>query len=171
MYNCTICRPLSFYIQKVGKYFINNVKMMFVMGSHCLSPPPDGETVINITGVSNFTMKGLSQISYNPSEEGAIQPSSVISCSCSQKKSGILFYKSTEIHIESLTIEDCGTKVVVPSSAEKDFTLVSALIFYDSYNIEVIRIHLNRNIGYGMIAERVFGNFTVSDSAFLRSVV
>lgn len=48
---------------------------------------------------------------------------------------------------------------------------MSALIFYDSCNIEVIRMRLNRNIGYGMIADRVFGNFTVSDSAFLRSVV
>ena len=170
MYNCIVCQPLSFYIQNISKYFIYNAKMMFTMGNHCLPPLPNGETVVNISGVSNFTMIGLGNVSYNPSEEGAVQPSSVITCSCSQRKSGILFYKSNTIHIVSLTIEDCGTKVVVPSNTRIDFTLVSALIFYDSYNIEVVRMRLNRNIGYGMIANRVFGNFTVSGSAFLRSV-
>ena len=89
MFNCTACKPLSFYIQNSGRYFIGNVEMVFTMGDHCLSPSADGETIINITGVSNFTMKGLGNISYNPSEEGAIQPSSVITCSCSRNKSGI----------------------------------------------------------------------------------
>ena len=80
---------------------ISNVKMIFTMGEHCLHVPPNhyGENniIVNLTGVSNFTMKGLGNISYNSSEENAIQPSRVITCSCSRKKSGILFYKLNDI--------------------------------------------------------------------------
>ena len=88
-FNCTACQSLSLYVQNVSKYFNSNVKMIFTMGSHCLPLPPDGATVVNVTGVSNFTMKGLGDVSYNVSEEGATQPSSVITCSCSQNKTGI----------------------------------------------------------------------------------
>ena len=108
MFNCTECQPLSFYIRNVSKYFTSNIEMMFATGNHCLSPSADGATVVNVSGVSTFTMKGLGSISYNASEEGAIQSSSVITCSCSQNKSGLLFYKSNTIHIENLTLEDCG---------------------------------------------------------------
>jgi hypothetical protein len=118
-------------------------------------------------------MIGLGRVSYNSSEEGAIQPSSVITCSCSQNKSGILFYKSDAIHIENLTIEDCGTKVVFINPYlvhTKTFTTVSALLFFDSYDIELIRLRMNRNLEYGMFAEQVSGNFTISNSAFLRGL-
>ena len=169
-FNCTTCQPLSSYIQNVSRYFNSNVKMLFTMGSHCLPPPPDGPTVVNVTGVSNFTMKGLGNISYNASEEGATQPSSVITCSCSQNKTGILFYKSNTIHIENLTIEDCGTKLVLPNPPKTHFTIVSALIFHESYNIQIISMRMDRNIEYAMHAEQIFGNFTISNSAFLRCV-
>ena len=170
MFNCSACQSLSFYTQNISKYFTSNVEMMFAMGNHCLSPSADGATVINVTGVSNFTMKGLGNVSYNPSEEGAVQPSSVITCSCSHSKSGILFYKSNMIHIENLTIEDCGTKLVF-LSPKMNFITMSALMFYDSYDIKLIGIRMNRNIAYAMLAEQVFGNFTIINSAFLRCVV
>ena len=114
MLNCTAhaCKPLSFYIRNNRRYFSSNVEMVFTMENHCLSPSTNGETIVNITGVSNFTMKGLGNISHNPSEEGTIQISRIVACSCSQITSGILFYKSNAIHIESLTIEDCGAEVV-----------------------------------------------------------
>ena len=43
--------------------------------NHCLPPSTSDAALINVTGVSNFTMKGLGNISYNQSEEGAIYPS------------------------------------------------------------------------------------------------
>ena len=173
MLNCTACKPLSFYIQNSGRYFIDNVEMVFTMGDHCLSPSADGETIINITGVSNFTMKGLGNISYNPSEEGAIQPSSVITCNCSRNKSGILFFKSSGIHIESLTIEDCGAEIVIvnPHLKTKKFTAMGALMFYDSNDITLVRIRMNRNLEHGMFAQQIFGSFTITNSAFLRCIV
>ena len=165
-FNCSACQPLSLYVQNASKYLTSNVEMVFMEGSHCLPPPPHGAPVVNLTGVSNFTMKGLGDIFYNSSEEGAVQPSSVITCSCSQNKSGILFYKSNAIYIENLTIEDCGAKVVFVNL--HTFSTESALLFFDSYDIELIRLRMNRNLEYGMFAEQVSGNFTISNSAFLR---
>ena len=118
-------------------------------------------------------MKGLGRISYNSSKEGAVQPSSVITCSCGQNKSGILFYKSNAIRIENLTIEDCGAKVVFVNPYivhTKTFTTMSALLFFYSYDIELIRLRMNRNLEYGMFAEQISGKFTISHSAFLRCV-
>ena len=165
-FHCTTCQSLSLYVQNVSKYFNSNVKMLFTTGSHCLLLPPDSATVVNVTGVSNFTMKGLGDVSYNASEEGATQPSSVITCSCSQNKTRILFYRSNTIHIENLTIEDCGAKVVLPN-----ITTMSALMFHNSYDIEIISMRIDRNLEYAMLAQQVFGNFTISNSAFLRCVV
>ena len=145
--------------------------MMFATGNHCFSPSADGATVVNVSRVSNFTMKGLGNISYNPSEEGAIQPSSVITCSCSKNKSGILFYKSNTIHIENLTLEDCGTKLVFLKPPKMSFITMSALMFYDSSDIKLIGMRMNRNVAYAMLAEQVFGNFTITNSAFLSCVV
>ena len=93
-FNCTACKSLPSYILNVSNYFTSNTKMVFTEGNHCLSQPPGGVTVVNVTGISNFTMKGLGNVSYEASEEGAIKPSSIITCSCHQNKSGILFYKS-----------------------------------------------------------------------------
>ena len=86
----------------------------------------------------------------------------------------ILFYKSNTIRIENLTIEDCGTKNVFINPYivhTKTFTTMSALLFFYSYDIELIRLRINRNLEYGMFAERVSGKFTISNSAFLRCVV
>ena len=145
-----------------NRYLTSNVKIIFASGSHCLHVPPNnyGENVVNLTGVSNFTMKGLGNVSYNASEEGATQPSSVITCSCSQKKSGILFYKSNTIHIENLVIEDCETNFIPVKS--KVFTLVSMLTFLGSYDIKIVQIRMNRNVGVGLDAAQVFGNFSIS---------
>jgi hypothetical protein len=115
-------------------------------------------------------MIGLGGISYNSSEEGAIQPSSVISCSCSQNKSGILFYKSSAIHIENLTIEECGAEVVLPNPPKTNFAIESALIFQESCDIELVRVRMNGNTEYRMLAHQAFGNFTISNSAFVRCV-
>ena len=164
-FNCTTCQPLSNYIQNVSEYFTNNTMLIFTDGAHCLSPPPEGETAINITAVSNFTMKGLGNSSYNPSEEGAIHPSSVITCSCHGQRSGILFYKSNTILLENLTIEDCGTEITL--QRPDNFTLVSALTFRESYNIRIAQIRMDRSLGFGLDADRNYGYMNVSNSAFL----
>ena len=83
---------------------------------------------------------------------------------------GCFFYKSKNIHIESITIEDCGAKFGIHNQWT-NFTGMSALMFYDSCDIEVVKISMNRNLEYAMLAQQVFGNFTISYSAFLNCVV
>jgi hypothetical protein len=159
---------LSDYIQNSSEYFTNKTTLIFTDGRHYLPPPSDGETVINITGVSNFTMKGLGKISYNPSEEGAIQPSSVIACSChGGNRSGILFYKSSAIVLENITIEDCGAKFIL--QRPDYYSLVSALTFHESHDIRIAQIRMDRSLGFGLHADRNYGCMIVSNSAFLRN--
>lgn len=167
-FNCTVCQPLSSYIQDVNQYFTNNTEMVFTEGTHCLRPPSNITAVINVTGIFNFTMKGLGTVSYNSKEEGATQPSSVISCNCSSPdKSGIFFYKSNSIHIENLTIECCGANFTLQRPHK--FPLISALTFYESRDIKLYCMRMDRSLGFGLHVDRVFGNVTVSHSAFLRS--
>ena len=169
-YNCTVCRPLSHYVLNGSNYLTSNVKMIFAVEEHCLHALPNdhSENIVNLTGVSNFTMKGLGNVTNDQSEEGSVQPSSVITCSCSQNKSAILFYKSQTIHIENLAMEDCGTTFVPIRTI--NYVLVSALTFIASSDIKLVQLRMNRNMGYGLDAAHIFGNFTIADSSFLRSV-
>ena len=142
--NCTVCQQLSYYIRNVSEHFSNNTVLIFTKGTHYLPLPPDGATVVNVTGVSNFTMKGLGDVSYDASEEGATQPSSVISCNCHgnyTQRSGILFYKSNSILLENLTMEDCGAKFTL--KRPDSFTLMSALTFRESYDLNIIQIRMD----------------------------
>ena len=167
--NCTACQQLSYYIRNVSEHFSNNTVLIFTKGTHYLPLPPDGATVVNVTGVSNFTMKGLGDVSYDASEEGATQPSSVISCNCHgnyTQRSGILFYKSNSILLENLTMEDCGTKFTL--KRPDNFTLTSALTFRESHDINIIQIRMDRSLGFGLHADRNYGYMKVSKSAFLR---
>ena len=165
-FNCTTCQPLSGYIENVYDYFTNNTKMIFTEGTHCLHHPPGNSTVVNVTGVTNFTMRGLGTVSYNSLEEGATQPSSIISCKCSQNRSGILFYKSNTIHIENLTMEECGANFTLKKP--DNFVVISALTFRETYDTYLTRLRMERNFGFGLIADRTYGNMIVSYSAFMR---
>ena len=55
---------------------------------------------------------------------------------------------------------------MVPNPPNKNFIVVSALIFSESYDIELITMRMNQNIEYRMFADQVFGNFIFSNSAF-----
>ena len=83
---------------------------------------------------------------------------------------GYFFTSQKNIHIESITIEDCEAKIVIPNQWT-NFTTISALMFYYSRDVEVMRIRMKKNLEYAMQAEKVFGNFTISYSAFLRCVL
>ena len=163
------CHPLSFYVKNVSNYFTNNTVMVFTSGQHRLSLSPDGAPVVNVTGVSHFSMIGRGAVMYDMSNDGAPLPKSTISCSSgneNQPQNGILFYKTNAIHIENLTIEYCGAKFTV--RRPDDFTLVSALTFRESYNINLTQVRIDKSLGFGLDADRIFGSFRVSKSAFLQ---
>ena len=156
------CHPLSFYVKEVSNYFTNNTKMIFMAGTHHLHLPHNSTPVVNITGISNFSMIGHGNVTFNQSEEDAPLPSSIISCSYSstnQPRNGILFYKTNAIRIENLTIEHCGAMFTV--HGPDNFTLVSALTFRESYNINLTQVRIDSSLGFGLDANRVFGLFRV----------
>ena len=167
------CHPLSFYVKNVSKYFTNNTKMLFTAGIHDLPLPPGAQSpVVNVTGISNFSMIGIGAVNYSqiPSDEGSPLPSSAILCSTpkyiNQPRNGILFYKTSTIHIENLIIEGCGAKFAVHSP--DNFTLVSALTFRESYDVNLTQIRIEESLGFGLDADRIFGSFRVRRSAFVR---
>ena len=162
------CHPLSFYINNVSQHFTTNTVMIFTPGKHQLNVPPDGVPVVNVTGVSDFTMIGQGDVTYNASEDGAPSPNSTILCNSNGRnnpRNGILFYKANAIHIENLTIENCGARFTV--RRPDDFTLVSALTFRESYNISLIQVRIDKSLGFGLDADRIFGSFQISKSAFM----
>ena len=63
------CYPLSIYIRNVSKYFTNDTEMIFMAGTHHLHLPPDSTPVVTITGISNFSMIGHGNVTYNRSED------------------------------------------------------------------------------------------------------
>ena len=65
-------------------------------------------------------------------------------------------------------MEDCGTTFVPIRTI--NYVLVSALTFIASSDIKLVQLRMNRNMGYGLDAAYIFGNFTITDSSFLRSV-
>ena len=167
------CHPLSFYVKNVSKYFTNNTKMLFAAGTHELPLPPGPQSpVVNVTGISNFSMIGIGAVKYSkiPSDEGSPLPSSAIMCSSpkyiNQPRNGILFYKTSTIHIENLTIKGCGAKFAV--HGPDNFTLVSALTFRESYDVNLTQIRIKESLGFGLDADRIFGSFRVWKSAFVR---
>ena len=166
----TECHPLSFYVNNVSQYFTNNTVMYFTAGKHRLPLPTTANTpVVNVTGISNFSMIGSSVVHYNMSEEGAPLPSSIISCNYSnnQPRNGILFYKTSVIHIENLTIEDCGAMFTV--HVHDKFTLVSALTYRESYDDTLTKVRIDRSLEFVLDASRIFGSTRISKSAFVRS--
>ncbi len=163
------CGTLSYYVQNVSYYFTNNTVMNFTPGQHQLKLPSGGQSVVNMTGISNFTMIGQGDVVYNESEEGAPLPNSTILCDSNDEnkpRNGILFYKADGIHIENLTIENCGANFTV--RGPDHFTLVSALTFRESYNVNLKQVRIDKSLGFGLDADRIFGSFQVSRSAFMR---
>ena len=166
------CHSLSFYVKNVSKYFTNNTKMLFTAGIHDLPMPPGAQSpVVNVTGISNFSMIGIGPVRYSkiPSDEGSPLPSSTILCSVhkniNEPRNGILYHKTSAIRIENLTIEGCGAKFTVDSP--DNFTLVSALTFHESYNINLTQIRIEKSSGFGLHSDRIFGSFRVWRSAFV----
>ena len=163
------CHPLSFYANNVSQYLTSNTVMIFTPGKHQLSLPSDRVPIVNVTGISDFKMIGQGKVMYNESKDGTPLPNSTILCNSYGKdepRNGILFYKANAIHIENLTIENCGAKLTV--RRPDDFTLVSALTFRESYDINLTQVRIDKSLGFGLDADRIFGSFRISKSAFMR---
>ena len=148
------CHPLSHYQQQVTKYFVSDTTVVFVSGTHFLK---DLQPLI-IRDVENFTMKGTGGFIHGL--ENLPESSSQIKCN-GTLMSGFKFINVTRVQIQNLTFVCCGQEVVNSNGIH------AALAFDTAHNVILSRVTVRNSSGFGLHADRVFGNVQVNESAFL----
>ena len=140
------CHTLAVYVSNASRYFVSNTELIFLPGTHILQ----GNTSrVHIANVTNLSLRG------NSTRNEANQQS-IIVCN---GPGGITFANASVLTIEHLVVTKCGQ--MVPSSDTQ-----AALAFQIVYNLTVSGITVYNNSGFGMYAERVFGDSWVVDSVF-----
>ena len=145
------CHTLVYYVQQVSQYFVSNTTMVFLNGTHCI------ETMqpVVIKNVKNFTMKGSTH-----GLEDRHESNSRIEC-VDTHLSGFNFINVTGIQIENLTFTNCGQKAYGDVRA--------ALSFDEARDVVLSRLMVYNSTGFGLHADRVFGNVLVYKSAFVHN--
>ena len=147
------CHTLAYYVQQVSRYFVSNTTMVFLNGTHYM----EAFQPIVIQNVENFTMKGSSMLH----RFGAVRElNSKIEC-IGTHLSGFSFTNVTGIRIENLTFTNCGQKVYRDVHA--------ALSFDEARDVVLSRVMVCNSSGFGLHADRVFGNVLVYESAFVHN--
>ena len=146
------CNLLSYYEQPNTRYFawVSDTMMVFLNGVHYASQQ------IIIENIENFTMVGSD--GFTLGFEDLPEASSKIEC-VGTHRSGFNFINVTGLHIENLTFTYCGQEVVL--------TVRAVLAFDVVYNVNISRVTVRNSSGFGLYADRVFGNVWVHESAFL----
>ena len=93
------CHTLSYYEQRVPKYFASDTTMVFLNGTHYL------EIALVIRDIKNFIMIGSG--GFTIGSEDLHEAKSKIEC-VGTNVSGFNFIEVTGIHIENLTFAYCG---------------------------------------------------------------
>ena len=154
------CESLSYYIQKVDQFFVSNTCMEFLEGEHIM----EINRAIRMEHIANFSLIGnLSKITYRDLTNGSPVPSSRIVCSGSMR-SGFYFVNSFNIHIENLAIAKCGLRI------SRGVNVLAALAFDTVMHVRMENVRIYNSTGFGVHADRVLGNSTISNSAFVNNV-
>ena len=149
------CNPLSYYEQRVHQYFVSDTTMVFLNCTHHLK---EALQPLIIKDIENFVMVGSG--GFTLGLENLLEASSKIEC-VGTHLSGFKFINVTGIHIENLTFVSCGQEVV--------YKVRAALAFDVAYNVNLSRVTVRNNFGFGLHADRVFGSVRVYKSAFLHN--
>ena len=154
------CETLSYYIQKVDTYFVSNTCMEFLEGDHVM----EINRAIRMEDITNFSLMGnISRVLTRDPSDGSPLPSSRIVCSGS-RRSGFYFINSSDIWIENIAISHCGLRL---SGSVK---VLAALAFDTVINVQIANVRIQKCTGFGIHADRLLGNSTISDSAFVQNV-
>ncbi len=154
------CEPLSYYIQKVDQFFVSNTCMEFLEGEHIM----EINRAIRMDHIAKFSLIGnLSKIMRRDPTNGSPVPYSRIVCSGSMR-SGFYFVNSSNILIENLAITECGFRI------SRGVKVLAALAFDTVMHVRMQNVRICNSTGFGVHADRVLGNSTISDSAFIRNV-
>ena len=154
------CEPLSYYIQKVDQFFVSNTCMEFLEGEHIM----EINRAVRMNHIVNFSLIGNhSKIVRRDPANGSPVPSSRIVCSGSVR-SGFYFVKSSNILIENLAIANCGFRI------SRGVDVLAALAFDTVVHVQMQNVRIYNSTGFGVHADRVLGNSTISNSAFINNV-
>ena len=97
-----ICHNLSYYISQPDHYFTSDTTIIFLKGEHSF----DGEDLVNVSNVTNLTLKGQGQWPVAGAEETVMQSTVIINCT--RGRGGFYFNSYRYITVEGLTIVNCG---------------------------------------------------------------
>ena len=151
------CRTLDWYNQNSnGPFMTSNTEVRFLKGTHILST-----SFMEVRNCRNLTIIGMGQVSYDV-VDGMPQPTAWINCTGSIS-SGIVFFNSTDIHLENIGLGSCGKTIL--SSCNNEF--IAALIFQQGSNISLHRVVIDNTHGVGLHIENVFSSVSIENSAFM----
>ena len=150
------CYTLEWYAHSNESLIRDNIEMRFLQGVHSLS------TSIAIEHGRNITISGVE--STESSNSNSIpHPRSWVICN-NVISSGFVFFNSTDIHINSLGFDSCGSVITVCNSE-----VSAALAFKLGSNISLQQTIINSTRGVGLLFDNVFGSISIHDSVFMRA--
>ena len=116
-----ICHNLSYYISQPDHYFTSDTTIIFLEGEHSF----DREDLVQVSNVSNLTLKGQGQWPVAGAEETVMQSTVIINCT--RGRGGFYFDTSHNITVEGLTVLNCGG---LDNKAVFNFSTVQSLFFH-----------------------------------------
>ena len=141
------CNTLAYYATHTNQYFLSHTKVVFLPGNHSLI-----DMTIDVENVTTFSMVGKDEI-LTPWSNSA-----VIQC---DGGAAVRFIHIRELKLENLTFTNCGEVVDFTNS-----TTLAALAFDTVFDLTISGLVVTNSSGYGMYAERVFGQSSVVNSLF-----
>ena len=141
------CNTLAYYATHTNQYFLSHTEVVFLPGNHSLI-----NMTIDVENVTTFSMVGKDETLTSWSN------SAVIQCGGG---AAVRFIHIRELKLENLTFTNCGEVVDFTNS-----TTLAALAFETVFNLTISGLVVTNSSGYGMYAERVFGQSSVVNSLF-----
>ena len=141
------CNTLAYYATHTNQYFLSHTEVVFLPGNHSLI-----NMTIDVENVTTFSMVGKDENLTSWSN------SAVIQCGGG---AAVRFTLIRELKLENLTFTNCGEVVDFTNS-----TAFAALAFETVFDLTISGLVVTNSSGYGMYAERVFGQSSVVNSLF-----
>ena len=141
------CNTLAYYATHTNQYFLSHTEVVFLPGNHSLV-----DMTIDVENVTTFSMVGKDDNLTSWSN------SAVIQCGGG---AAVRFIHIRELKLENLTFTNCGEVVDLTNS-----TAFAALAFDTVFDLTISGLVVTNSSGYGMYAERVFGQSCVVNSLF-----
>ena len=153
-YGLSPCYPLGYYVGNSSSYFISDTVFQFSPGTHILDS--EISQVVLIENVTRLSLIGNGSIPTH-------HPLSPIEIYC-QGATGFAFVNAIELTLQNLTLIGCGQ--VITFSLLNASSTRAALAFDMISKLHIYEIVVVNSSGFGIYAQRVFGNSSIASSIF-----